>query len=100
MCGSVRHRDAETTRNKLRTDKSHLQIVGQNRMNGSARDAKSLLQFHVDHSSIIMNQLSHFLNQLNSGNFLTALRSPETVRSTLDPHSSFFDHIESVVALF
>ena len=29
MCGSVCHRDAETTRNKLRTNKSHLQIVGQ-----------------------------------------------------------------------
>ena len=28
MCSSMRPRDAETTRNKLRTDKSHLQIVG------------------------------------------------------------------------
>jgi len=75
MCGSVRHSDAETTRNKLRTDKSHLQIVGQNRMNESVRDASVLFQFHDGHSSIILNQLSHFFNQRNSGNFLTALRS-------------------------
>ena len=74
MCGSVRHRDAETTRNKLRTNKSHLQIVGQNRMNGSVRDASVLFQLHDDHSLIILNQLSHFFNQRNSGNFLTALR--------------------------
>jgi len=33
-----------------------------------------LLQFHDGHSSIILNQLSHFFNQRNSGNFLTALR--------------------------
>jgi len=44
---------------KLRTNKSHLQIVGQNRMNGSVRDA------------IVPT-----------------------------PRWSFFDHIESVVALF
>jgi len=74
MCGSVRHRDAETTRNKPRTDKSHLQIVGQNRMIGSVRDANFLLQFHDGHSSMILNQLSHFFNQRNSGNVLTALR--------------------------
>ena len=59
MCGSVRHRDAETTRNKLRINKSHLQIAGQNRMNGSVRDANFLLQFHDGHSSITLNQLSH-----------------------------------------
>ena len=75
MCGSVRHRDAATTRNKLRTNKSHLQIVGQNRMNGSVRDASVWFQLHDGHSSIILNQLSHFFNQRNSGNFLTALRS-------------------------
>ena len=74
MCGSVRHRDAETIRNKSRTDKSHLQIVGQNRMNGSVRDANFLVQFHDGHLSIILNQLSHFLNRRNSGNFLSALR--------------------------
>jgi len=74
MCGSVRHRDAETTRNKLRANKSHLQIVGQNRMNGSVGDASVLFEFHDGHSSIILNQLSHFFNQRNSGNFLTALR--------------------------
>jgi hypothetical protein len=76
MCGSVRHRNAETTRNKLRTNKSHLQIVGQNRMNGSVRDASVLFQLHDGHSSIILNQLSHFFNQRNSGNFLAALRKP------------------------
>ena len=75
MCGSVLHRDAETTRNKLRTNKSHLQIVGQNRMNGSVRDASVLFQLHDGHSSIILNQLSHFSNQRNSGNVLTALRT-------------------------
>ena len=74
MCGSVRHRDAETTRNKLRTNKSQLQIVGQNLMNGSVGDANFLVQFHDGHLSIILNQLSHFLNQRNSGNVLTALR--------------------------
>ena len=104
MCGSMRHRDAETTRNKLRTNMSHLHIVGQNRMNGSVRDASVLFQHHDGHSSIILNQLSHFfnplnakinpichllallgvqhifhvsglrVNQRNSGNFLTALR--------------------------
>ena len=74
MCGSVRHRDAETTRNKLRTNKSHLQIVGQNRKNGSVRYASVLFQIHDGHSSIILNQLSHFFNQRNSGNILTALR--------------------------
>jgi hypothetical protein len=72
MCGSVRHRDAETTQNKLRTDKSHLQIVGQNRMNGSVRDTNFLLQFHDGYSSMILNQLLHFFNQRNSRNFLTA----------------------------
>ena len=76
MCGSVRHRDAETTRNKLRTNESHLQIVEQNRMNGSVRDASVLFQLHDGHSSIILNQLSHFFKQRNSGNFLTALRIP------------------------
>ena len=75
MCGSVRHCDAETTRNRLRTNKSHLQIFGQNRMNGSVRDASVFLQLHDGHSSIILKQLSHFFNQRNSGNFLTALRS-------------------------
>ena len=75
MCGSVGHRDAETTRNKLCTNKSHFQIVGQNRMNWSGRDANFLLQLHDGHSSITRNQLSHFFNQRNSGNFLTALRS-------------------------
>jgi len=74
MCGSVRHRDAESTRNKLRNNKSHLQIVGKNRMNGSVRDASVLFELHDGHSSIILNQLSHFFNQRNSGNFLTALR--------------------------
>ena len=74
MCGSGRHRDAETARNKRRTDKPHLQIIGQNRMNGSGRDASVLFQLHDGHSSIILNQLSHFFNQRNSGNFLTALR--------------------------
>ena len=74
MCGSVRHRDAEFTRNKLRTNKSHLQIVGKNRMNGSVRDASVLFQLHDGHSLIILNQLSHFFNQRNSGNSLTALR--------------------------
>ena len=74
MCGSVRHRDAETTRNKLRTNKSHLHIFGQNRMNGSVRDTSVLFQLHDGHSSIILNQLSHFFNQRNSGNFVTALR--------------------------
>jgi len=74
MCGSVRHRDAETTRNKLRTNKSHLQIVGQNRMNRFVRDASVFFQLHDGHSSIILNQLSHFFNHRNSGNFLTALR--------------------------
>ena len=73
MCGSVRHRDAETTRNKLRTNKSHLQIVGQNLMNGSVRDASVWFQFDDGHSSIIMNQLSHFFNQRDSGKFFTAL---------------------------
>jgi len=75
MCGSVRHRDAETTRNKLRTNKSHLQIVGQNRVNGSVREASVLFQLHDGHSSNILNQLPYFFNQSNSGNFLTALRS-------------------------
>ena len=76
MCGSMRHRDAETTRNKPRTDKSHLQIVGQNRMNGSVRDASVLFQLHDGHSSNILNQFSHFFIQRNSGNFLTALCVP------------------------
>jgi len=71
----VRHRDAETTRNKLRTNKSHLQIVGQNRMNGSVRITSVLFQLHDGHSSIKLNQMSHFFNQRNSGNFLTALRT-------------------------
>ena len=43
-------------------------------MNGSVRDASVLFQLHDGHSSIILNQLSHFFNQRNSGNFLTALR--------------------------
>jgi len=80
MCGSVRHRDAETTRDKLRTNKSHLQMVGQNRMNGSVRVSSVLFQFHDGHSSIILNHLSHFFNQRNSGNFLTALRKSCAVR--------------------
>jgi hypothetical protein len=52
MCGSVRYR----------TDTSHLQTVGQNRMNGSVRDANFLFQIHDGHSSIILNQLSNFFN--------------------------------------
>jgi len=79
MCGSVRHCDAQTTWNKLRTNKSHLKIVGQNRMNGSMRDANVLFQLHDGHSSITLNQLSHFFNQGNSGNFLTALRINDNV---------------------
>jgi len=59
MYGSVRHRDAETTRNKLRNNKSHLQIAGQNRKNGSVRDTGVLFQLHDGHSSIILNKLSH-----------------------------------------
>ena len=74
MCASVRHRDAETTRNKLRTNKSHFQIVEQNRMNGSVSDVSVLFQIQDDHSSIILNQLSQFFDQRNSGNILTALR--------------------------
>jgi len=34
-----------------------------------------LFQLHYGHSSITLNQLSHFFNQRNSGNFLTALRT-------------------------
>ena len=45
------------------------QIVGQNRMNGSVTDASVLFQLHDGHSSIILNQLSHFFNQRNSGSF-------------------------------
>jgi hypothetical protein len=74
MCGLVRHRDAETTGNKLLTDKSHLQIVAQNRMNGSVRDASVLFQLHYGQCSIILNQLSHFFNQRNYGNVLTVVR--------------------------
>ena len=33
-----------------------------------------LFQLHDGHFSIILNQLSHFFNQRNSGDFLTALR--------------------------
>ena len=77
MCGSVCHRDAETTRNELRTNKSHLQIFGQNRMNGSVGDVSVFFQLHDGYSSIILNQLSQFFNQRNSGNFLTALRISE-----------------------
>ena len=43
-------------------------------MNGSVRDASVFFQLHDGHSSIILNQLSHFFNQRNSRNFLTALR--------------------------
>ena len=43
-------------------------------MNGSVRDASVLFQLHDKHSSITLNQLSHFFNQGNSGNYLTALR--------------------------
>ena len=68
MCGSVRHCGAETTRNKLGTNKSHLQIFAQNRMNGSVRDVCVLFQLHDGHSSITLNQLSNFFNQGNSGN--------------------------------
>jgi len=48
--------------NKLRTDTSQLQIVGQNRMNGSVRGVSFLLQLHDGHFSITLNQLSHFFN--------------------------------------
>jgi hypothetical protein len=83
MCGSVCHRDAENTRNKPRTNKSHIQIVRQNRMNGSVRDASVLFQLHDGHSSnstmVILRSYwiscRNFSNQRNSGNFLTSLRT-------------------------
>jgi len=49
-------------RNKFRIDMSHLQIVRQNRMNGSVRDANFMFQLHDGHSSITMNHLSHFFS--------------------------------------
>ena len=93
MCGSARHRDTETTRNKFRTNKSHLQIVGQNRMNGSVRDSSVLFQLHDGHSSIILNQLSHFFNRRNSGNFLAALRIP-LLCTPDDGHRNCPKHVE------
>jgi hypothetical protein len=52
MCGSLRYR----------TDTSHLQIVGRNLMNGSVRNAIFLFHLQDGHSSITLNQLSHFFN--------------------------------------
>jgi len=75
MCGSVGYRDAEITRNKIALTSLVFKPSGKkNRKNGSVRDANFLFQLHDGHSLITLNQLSHFFNQGDSGNLLTALR--------------------------